>query len=79
LQDLEYPLAAARIARNAGVRTAAFVSSLGASSTSTNFYLSTKARFEDALADIGFDSLSILRPSIIDAHGRSSGPPNVWD
>lgn len=63
--DRDLVLAVAGHARAAGAERCAFNSSLGASSTG-NFYLRTKAQAESGLRALGFDSLVIVRPSIID-------------
>jgi uncharacterized protein YbjT (DUF2867 family) len=63
--DHGYPLAVARLARAAGASTFAFTSSTGANAKSRTFYLRTKGETERDLAGVGFDSLTVLRPSLI--------------
>ena len=60
-------------ARDAGTPTAALVSSLGASARG-NFYLRTKFEIEQGAAALGFRSLTILRPSMIDTERSESRP-----
>ncbi|HEX4871196.1 MAG TPA: NAD(P)H-binding protein [Nevskiaceae bacterium] len=55
----------ARAAHGAGARRFLVVSSLGASPRSPSFYARVKGRMELALRDIGFDTLHILRPSLL--------------
>ena len=63
--DHGYPLAVARLARAAGASTFAFTSSTGANAKSRTFCLRTKGETERDLAGVGFDSLTVLRPSLI--------------
>lgn len=48
-----------------GAKTFILVSSVGADSSSGNFYLKVKGQTENDLKSIGFDSLIILRPSML--------------
>lgn len=64
--DRDAVLAFAHAARRAGVTRFAIVSSVGAKAGSGNFYLDTKGRVEAELATLGFDRLTILRPSLLD-------------
>lgn len=70
--DHDLVLACARAAREAGVRQAILVSSVGAEAGSRNFYLSVKGQTEDALAKLHFPRLDILRPGLL--LGRREGP-----
>lgn len=70
--DHDLVLTCARAAREAGVRQAIVVSSVGASAGSRNFYLSVKGETEDALAKLHFPRLDILRPGLL--RGRREGP-----
>lgn len=63
--DLELPLQIAEILKANGCRIAAVISSMGASSKSRIFYSRTKGQMEEGFRALHFDSLSILRPSII--------------
>lgn len=63
--DLHYPVEAATIAINNGVKQFLAVSSLGANSKSRNFYSRTKGRVEDALIALGFQGLHLFRPSLL--------------
>jgi uncharacterized protein YbjT (DUF2867 family) len=63
--DLDYPLAAARLARQAGATQFLLVSSVGADPRSKNFYLRTKGELEQEIAQLGFSALHIFRPSLL--------------
>lgn len=63
--DYEYPLRLARVTRNAGATHFALVSSIGANAASRTFYLRVKGELEQALQDIGFPGITIVRPSVI--------------
>lgn len=67
--DFETVLAFGRAARDRGVSRFLIVSSIGASTTTRNFYLRTKGETEEALEALGFPQLTILRPSFIDDEG----------
>lgn len=73
--DHDAVIAFARLAKAKGVRRFAIVSSIGASSRSGSFYLSTKGRAEDRLGTIGFERLVILQPSFLlgDRNEKRSG------
>jgi uncharacterized protein YbjT (DUF2867 family) len=63
--DHDYVLAFARAARQAGARTFAVVTALGADAKSLVFYNRVKGEVEQALAALGFESLVIARPSLL--------------
>lgn len=63
--DYTYPLAFAKIAKQNGVDKFLLVSSLGADSGSSNFYLKVKGDIEQALTLLQFKSFIILRPSML--------------
>lgn len=63
--DFDYVLAFARAAKAAGVRHFLVVTALGASPTSLGFYNRVKGEVEEALANVGFDALTIVRPSLL--------------
>jgi uncharacterized protein YbjT (DUF2867 family) len=58
-----YPLMVAHLVRERGARAFAYVSSTGASSSSRWFYLRTKGQTEARLREVGFPSLTLVRPS----------------
>jgi uncharacterized protein YbjT (DUF2867 family) len=72
--DYDLPLAFGRLACRAGANTFALTSSKGASPTSPFFYTRTKGELERDIAQIGFRSLLIVRPSIIGGDRAESRP-----
>lgn len=63
--DCEYPTAIATRLRTQGVQRMILVSSVGASTTASNFYLRTKGQLEANIIALGFESTSIVRPSLL--------------
>lgn len=63
--DLLAPLAIAEMALQNGISSYAVVSSIGANSNSSNFYLRTKGKMEDELRTCDFKKLIIVRPSLL--------------
>jgi uncharacterized protein YbjT (DUF2867 family) len=63
--DLEYPLSAAKLSRQAGAKQFVLVSSVGADAASKNFYLRTKGELEQVIGKLGFNALHIFRPSLL--------------
>ena len=63
--DLDYPLAFAQLAHRHGTGCYALNSAMGADPASRIFYNRVKGELETALQDIGFDSLSFVRPGLI--------------
>ena len=68
--DRDYVCAFAKWAKANGAGAMAVNSSLGADSRSRNFYLKTKGQMEDCLRETGFESLTIVRPSLLVPVGR---------
>ena len=64
--DHDLPLSFARQACQAGAQNFALVSAIGASVDSSFFYARVKGELERDVREIGFRSLTILRPSIIE-------------
>ena len=72
--DYDYQLAFAKAAKANGVKSLVLLSSIGADSKSSIFYLRLKGELDDAVRDLGFDSLSIVRPpSLIRAKSKRFG------
>ena len=67
--DLEYALAVATKAHESGAKKLTLISSVGADSNSKNFYLRVKGGLEDAILELGFDSVNIFRPSFLIGKG----------
>lgn len=63
--DHDLPLSLARIAREQGCKRFILVSSVGADASSRTFYLRVKGQLEQALKELGFETLHILRPSML--------------
>lgn len=63
--DHDLVLTVARAARAQGATRCALVSSVGAAAGSFSFYLRTKGRAEDDVTALGWDSMTILRPSVL--------------
>jgi uncharacterized protein YbjT (DUF2867 family) len=63
--DFDYPLAIARLAREAGARHFLLVSALGADPESAVFYSRVKGELERAILALGYPSATIVRPSLL--------------
>jgi uncharacterized protein YbjT (DUF2867 family) len=63
--DKTVVLAFAEACRGAGVRHFQLLGSVGADARSRAFYLRTKGELEDGLRALGFERLSLFRPSMI--------------
>ena len=63
--DIEYCLETAKQALNAGVKNLSLITSIGADSSSSNFYLKTKGIIEDKISQLNFQSISIHRPGLL--------------
>ena len=70
--DHDYPLRVAQLARRHGAGTYALNSALGANARSRIFYNRVKGELEEALAALGYPSLVLVRPGLID--GRREQP-----
>ncbi len=71
--DFDLPVQFAQLTRAKGARRYCLNSSLGASA-SGNFYLKTKAAAESGISAIGFDSVTLVRPSLIDTTREQARP-----
>ena len=63
--DLDYCVSIAKKAKEAGASTLILISSIGASSSSNNFYLKTKGELEEAIQELDFKVVNIFRPSFL--------------
>lgn len=63
--DFDYAVAFAQRAQTAGARRLAVVSSVGARADTRNFYLRVKGQMEDAISQVPFERISIMRPSLL--------------
>lgn len=71
--DRDLPLALGDAARRRGARAMALTSSLGAGPRG-NFYLRTKHEVEQGMTGMGWDSLTLVRPSLIDTQRDERRP-----
>lgn len=72
--DHDYPLQVAQLARQHGARAYALNSALGANARSSIFYNRVKGELEDALAALGYPSLVLVRPGLIDGERERERP-----
>ena len=72
--DHDYPLHVARLARDRGARAYVLNSAMGASAASSIFYNRVKGELEDDLAALGYPSLVLVRPGLIDGERIQSRP-----
>lgn len=72
--DFDATVGIARAARRAGASRCVAVSAVGADPNSRVFYNRVKGEAETALAAIGFPSLTLLRPSLLDGERTESRP-----
>ena len=63
--DIDYCLSIARKAKESGAETLSLISSIGANSSSKNFYLKTKGELEESIQSLGFSTVNIFRPSFL--------------
>ena len=63
--DYEMVVEIAKQAKSSNVKRLIVVSSLGADPISSNFYLQTKGRMEEAVKQFDFDYCGIVRPSLL--------------
>ncbi|MEM8598692.1 MAG: NAD(P)H-binding protein [Bacteroidota bacterium] len=63
--DRDMPAALARVMKAAGATRFAYVSSLGADKDARTFYLRSKGETEALLGNVGFESVTLLRPSLL--------------
>lgn len=68
--DYSFVMHAATLAKAAGTNCFVLNSSLGADPTSSNFYLKVKGELERDLGALAFQSLTVIRPSLLDAGKR---------
>ncbi len=73
--DHDYPLAVARLARAAGASAFALNSALGAAVDSRVFYNRIKGEVETAISGLGYPSLTLVRPSLLDGGQRPDNRP----
>ena len=73
--DFDAVLAVAKAARKAGATRLAVVSAMGADAQSRVFYNRVKGEMEQAVAALGFGTLVIARPSMLDGNRAALDQP----
>jgi uncharacterized protein YbjT (DUF2867 family) len=63
--DYEYPLEAAKLAKENGAEKYLFISAMGANSKSLVFYNQVKGELEESLRNLDIPTLHIFRPSLL--------------
>ncbi|MFD3259680.1 oxidoreductase [Paenibacillus lentus] len=76
--DVEYPLTIARLALQQGARHFLFISAMGANPDSRIFYSRIKGIAERELCQMPFESISILRPSLLLGDRQECRPAERW-
>ena len=80
--DYDFVVHTARVARAAGATRLAVVSALGADAKSRVFYNRVKGEMQDAVAQLGYDSVVIAQPSLLLGDRAALGQParsgEVW-
>jgi uncharacterized protein YbjT (DUF2867 family) len=82
LVDFEHVVATAKAARAAGARRLAVVSALGADAHSRVFYNQVKGEMQDAVARLGYESVTLAQPSLLIGDRAALGQPTrsgeIW-
>lgn len=73
--DYDYVVAVARAARAAGAKRLGLVSALGADAKSRVFYNRVKAEAEQAVTELGYESVVIAQPSLLLGNREALGQP----
>jgi uncharacterized protein YbjT (DUF2867 family) len=72
--DYDIPVNAARFCAETGCQSFLLVSSVGANSSGSNFYIKLKGEVEDKVQSISIPSISIFRPSMLLGNRQESRP-----
>ncbi|WP_338726564.1 NAD-dependent dehydratase [Shewanella baltica] len=72
--DYDYPLMAAKLAKQQGTETYVLNSAIGANVSSRFFYNQVKGELEQSLTQCHFTSLSFVRPGMIGGNRQESRP-----
>lgn len=70
--DHDYPVAAAKMAREAGAKSVLLVTAVGANANSAVFYIRTKGEVERDMIALDFEHTCIFRPSMIMGERKES-------
>ncbi len=76
--DHDHPMRVAELARRHGARAFALNSALGADASSRVFYSRTKGELERDLQELGFPSLTFVRPGLIGGERSETRPAEQW-
>ena len=80
--DLDFVVNTARAAQRAGAKRLAVVSALGADAKSRVFYNQVKGEMQEAVTQLGYDSVLIVQPSLLMGDWAALGQPvrsgEVW-
>ena len=80
--DFDFVVETARAARAAGAQRLAVVSALGADARSRVFYNRVKGEMQDAVAQLGYDNVTLAQPSLLIGDRAALGQPvragEVW-
>lgn len=63
--DFDIPLKAARFGKESGCKKFIIVTSVGANSHSSTFYLKLKGELENAIHSVGLDAVHVIQPSML--------------
>jgi uncharacterized protein YbjT (DUF2867 family) len=63
--DFYYPLLLAKLSKAEGAKRYLIVSALGADKQSSVYYSQVKGEIEEAIEDVGFETVHIFRPSLL--------------
>jgi uncharacterized protein YbjT (DUF2867 family) len=72
--DHDYPVLAAKLAKENGAKSIFLVSSVGANPSSSVFYTKTKGETEQDIINLNFEHTYIFRPSMILGNRKESRP-----
>lgn len=76
--DVDYVVRLAEVSVRAGATQFLLVSSVGASASSSNFYLRCKGEAEDRVRALPFRGVQIFRPSFLVGHRHESRPGEAF-
>jgi len=72
--DFDYVVSFARAAKRAGAKRFSLVTAVGANAKSPIFYSRVKGEVEDAVSELGFETVQIFRPSMLLEERKESRP-----
>jgi uncharacterized protein YbjT (DUF2867 family) len=76
--DVELPLQIEKLALEAGCKTLLLVSAKGANAGSFIFYYKAKGTLEEKSKSIGFDTICVVRPSLLLGKREENRPGEKW-